>query len=556
MKWMSGQARPFIFSLTLITSLGAILQLSGVGMAIVSKTLIDAAAASQPSQMYRSAIIFIILILVEVLCGAVVSLITSKTSETISNSMRQNFFRQLTLTEWFDISKFHSGDILTRMTSDVGNVSSILVKTLPSIVSLTFLLVASFATLLFYEPTLALLVFMLSPFAIILSRFYGRKLKPLYLKMQEAESIYRSFIHESVQNMLIIKTFCLENNTLNHINELQNNRLKWVLKRSQIGVASNSVLVVSYWLGYFLAFVWGAFSLSKGVATFGMLTAFIQLVGKIQSPFIGLANNLPQIISAMASVDRIMEFEKLQQENNSTIIPELTTAGIEFENISFSYDRDKPVLTNISGKISHGEIAAIVGPSGEGKTTLLRLILSLVQPKSGNLYFVNGLNKYKVCSSTRRFVSYVPQGNTLFSGTIAENLRHGSPNATDKDLEIAAQAACAWDFISELKDGLYTFIGEKGLGLSEGQAQRLAIARALLHKSPILILDEATSALDVNTEFAVLQAIHDHSPGKTCIIVTHRQSVFKICNRIFKIENGHLKNLYNNLIEDSAIEIM
>lgn len=555
LRWVSTQARPFILRVILIIAVDAVLSLSGVGMAILSKTLIDAATTGQMQQMIRTCIAFGIIIIAKLGLRGWISIVTTRTHESLSNHIREKLFSRITQSEWIEFSKYHSGDVLTRMTSDVGAVTGGIISTLTSLISLGVLLVASFITLLWFEPALAVLAFIVGPVSVLLSRFWGRKIKELHVKSQEAESAYRSFMHESLQNMLVIKTFSLEGNSDNRIHELHNERMELILRRSRLGVICNSVLSIGYWLGYSLAFGWGIFNLYQGTTTFGTLTAFLQLVSHVQRPFIGLSHVFPQIISTMASAGRLMEFENMQLEKRDIQSPCWEAAGIVLHNIRFAYEKDKFIVKDVCMQIKPGEITALVGPSGEGKTTLVRIILSLLRPQCGNVYFKSDRDeKVEACASTRSLISYVPQGNTLFSGTIAENLRAGCLDATDIELEAAARAACAWDFIEALPEGLKTKIGERGHGLSEGQAQRIAIARALLRKAPIMIFDEATSALDTRSEMKVLHTIRTLNPVRTCIIITHRPTALKICDRVLRLENGQLTELSEVIISSQASE--
>jgi len=539
-KWMAGQARPFLFPISLTLIIETLLSIANVSMAIISKNLIDGATSKQRDLLITSAILFIVIIVGQVALEAILTLIRARNTEAISNKVRQNIFNHLTQKEWLEFSKYHSGDILTRMTSDVSNITNVFVSTIPDIVSLGVSLIAAFITLLYFEPYLAIVAFVLGPISLIASRLYAGKLKKLNLKVQQSESSNRAFLTEAIQNMTIIKTFCHEKISDKQIGRLQGERLSLVIKRSKLSMAANAILSLSYWVGYLVAFGWGVVGLFKGSTTFGTLTAFIQLISKIQGPFIDLAYSVPQIISAIASTERIMEFESLENEKISSKIPELNIAGIEFENVNFSYDIDKVILKNISTKICEGEIVGIAGPSGEGKTTLIRLILSLLHPSAGKIYITGERERFEVDATSRKLISYVPQGNTLFSGSIVENLRFGCDYATDQEIKEALRLACAWDFVKELQNGFNTIIGERGVGLSEGQAQRLTIARALLRKTPIIIFDEATSALDSNTEIKVLKGIGNLSPFRTCIMITHRASTLSICHHILRLEDGRM----------------
>ena len=541
-KWLGGQVRPFIFLLSIIVIAGTVLSLCGVSMAVISKILVDAAVEGERSRAVRAAILFAVLILIKIGLRAVVSVMSARALEEMSNRMRKRLFVHFSKVVWKDFSKYHSGDVLTRMTSDVGTIAAGLVNVFPSIISLGVQLLAAFVALFIFEPLLAVLAFMLGPAAVLFSRFFGRKLKHIHIKVQEAESTYRSFMHESVQNMLIVKAFCLEKNRTDRVGELQNEKLEWVLRRSRLSAGVSSALSLGYWMGYFLAFGWGALLLAENATTFGTLTAFLQLVEQIQAPFIGLAYTLPRVIGTVASAGRLREFEGLQLEKDGRIAPCWAAAGIRFEDVYFAYERDKPIFRDVSVEIRPGETVALMGLSGAGKTTLVRLLLALIRPESGSVSFTDGgKGAFDVGAAGRSLISYVPQGNTLFSGTVAENLYVGCPDAEDHELESALRWACAWEFVEKLPDGLGTVIGERGLGLSEGQAQRIAIARALLRKVPILILDEATSALDVDTEIKILRNLRSLRPARTCVIITHRPAVLEIGCRILKLEEGSLR---------------
>jgi len=269
--------------------------------------------------------------------------------------------------------------------------------------------------------------------------------------------------------------------------------------------------------------------------TFGTMTAFLQLVGQVQGPLFGFAQSLPSAVAVTASAGRLMELEELPVEIRDEEQSGISNPGILVEEVSFGYKEDTAVLDRFSMEVRPGEVVALVGPSGDGKTTLLRLLLALVSPSQGKVLITGGPSQVEISPATRRLFSFVPQGNTVFSGSIEENLRMGDPDATLEEIEACAEMACAWDFISELPEGMATIIGERGIGLSEGQAQRLAIARGLLRKAPILLLDEVTSALDVETEARVLKAICNSTPSRTCVVVTHRPSVSEVCDRIYEM---------------------
>jgi ABC-type multidrug transport system fused ATPase/permease subunit len=524
-------------------------------MAIASKELIDSAVLGLWRTALAAGAYFIVFIILQIGLQAITSTLTVRTCETMSSNMRYKLFLHLTGVEWVELSKYHSGDILTRMTSDVGIVVDGIMDDLPEIISLCVGLIAAFVTLLAFDPMLAVFAFLLGPVAIVMSYFIGSRFMMIHMKAQESESKYRSYMQECIEHMLILKTFCYEKESGEQIKKLQGDKIYWALQRNRTSVVSNALIAGGYWISYFIAFGWGAYRLYKGTATFGTLTAFLQLIEQVQTPFIGLASTLPQVMSTVGSAERLMEFEKLPMEQYSCVESGFNIERISMNNVSFEYNENNPVLKNITTEILPGEIIGIIGASGEGKTTLIHLVMSLLQPGKGEIYLQGGhKNSVIANASIRSLVSYVPQGNTLFSGSISYNLLIGSPEATEEEQIVALRGADAWEFIEKLPNQLNSVIGERGVGLSEGQAQRIAIARALLRKTPILILDEATSALDIATEQRVLQTIINLSPKRTCIIITHRPSILNICQRVWKLNNGNVVELSENVNAALAIE--
>jgi len=554
-RWMTDQVWPFILSFASIILLEAVLSLFGVSIAVLSKNFIDTATQGQRDKVIWNIIIFVISIFINIGSQILLTPLTARTQEKISNNIRRRIFAHLMKSDWRDFSKYHSGDILTRLTRDIGIMVNVFMNVIPDIVSLIVKFAAAFITLYYYEPILALSAFALSPAALIFSRIFGHKIKKFHRKMQETEATYRALINESVQNLLIIKSFGLEDKNVENLEGIQGEMVGLAFKKGRLNSRTNAVLNLGYWTGYFLALSLGVMRFSEGKASFGTLAAFIQLVGQVQGPFISLAYCYPRLVSAWASAERLMDIEKMKTENVEENSPSWSAAGIKFSHVSFSYNNEKDVLKDVSFQIAEGELAAIAGPSGDGKTTMVRLILSFIKPQSGRVCFTGSTGEeLSAGASTRCLASYVPQGNTLFSGTIADNLRFGYPEATVEDMKTALEGACALKFVELLPQGIDTVIGERGLGLSEGQAQRLSIARALLRKAPILILDEATSSLDVVTEKNVLQTIAklDHSP--TCLVITHRTTALQICNRIFKLNEGQLVEYCHGTMEAAASE--
>lgn len=543
-RWLTQCMKGKWGALSGIILLNVVISLSGAALAVASKQVIDHAVQSSMRLSGVYAIAFALILILQLGLSSLLTLRTVRLRETVANDLQHRFMDRLYRTEWSAAGKYHSGDLLTHLTSDAANVTDGLINTLPNIIALIVQFAAAFLTLLYFDKTLALFAFVLGPVSVLISWYIGRKLKRMQHQIQSAESRYRSLLHECIQNLLIVKTFENEQNSLEKVQASQQNRLFWILKRTRFNAAADLTMGIGYRLGFFLAFIWGAFRISTGAASFGMFTAFLQLVGQIQGPLEGLARTFPVLIAMITSAERLIVFQQLQPEAKKELpssVDKESLSELRMEHVAYSYESSKPILTDVNLRIKPGELVALIGTSGEGKTTLLRLLLALLEPQSGNISII-GKNRepLRLSADTRSYFSYVPQGNTLFSGTIEGNLRIGNPAATDEEIRAALDTACASSFIEKLPHGIHTVIGEHGSGLSEGQAQRIAIARALLRPAPILLLDEATSALDMDTEWAVLQNIRNAEPPRTCIAITHRLSVFDVCDHIYRLSGGVL----------------
>lgn len=526
----------------LLIIIGVISSLTTVFVALESKKLFDSAQYGKIDQLIHSGLAIIGIVLLQTILQSATTVYSSKISTLLVNSLRRKLFEKLSKSHWLDFSKFHSGDLLTRMTSDIDTVVNGVISVIPGMISLFFSLCASIVVLVIFDPLLALFAFILGPLSILFTRLFSNKLSQYHLKIQETESKIRGFIQECLKNMPIIKSFSLEDQNSSVLSGFQKEKLGWIIKRSRINAVSSAVLSLGYWLGFLLAMLWGSMQLSKGKATFGTITVYLQLVGQIQAPFVGLAYSIPQAIVMYASAGRLIKLYELKDENTPNEVLKWNSAGILADGVEFRYDEETVVLKNASFDIKPGELIAVIGASGEGKTTLIRLLLSLLKPSKGVLYYYNPVTNEKINAdtATRSLASYVPQGNTLFSGTIAENVMLGNKKASAEEMIKALKDACIWDFIDSLPDKANTVLGENGYGLSEGQAQRISIARALLSKKPVLILDEATSALDSETELEVLRSIASIRPSPTCIIITHRKAALEFCSRILRIENSSI----------------
>lgn len=556
-KWILSHAKPVIPFLIFTTVISSASSLISVYNTLISKSLIDNAIGGNTSQVIKYLIIMISITLGMMLLNPITSLLSTHASTKLNQNIQNKMFEHIEYSSWLEQSKFHSVSLLTRITSDVATISSTLLSTIPNIISILVTLLASFSTLIYLAPSIAIIAIFIGPFLVLVSRYFSKKLKDLYKKAQEEDVKYRAFIQESVQNIMIVKTFCMEKINMDRLIQIQNNKYNIAMKNTKLSAMTGLAMSLCSNLAYFTIFCWGALNISTGVTTYGTFTAMLQLYGKVQSPFSSLASMFPGLISTIAAAERLMELEEIPLEKSSKkevidfINPEIT-----FEDVSFEYKKGIKIINDINLTIPYGETIAFVGPSGEGKTTLIRLILALINPSNGKVYLKENNKKDSFNRDYRNLISYIPQGNTLFSGTIEDNLRYGNFEATEEEIYEALKNACALDFVNELENGIETVIGEKATGISEGQAQRLAIARSFLRKKPILILDEATSALDPETEVSVLKSVKSLPHKPTCIIITHRPSALNICHRIIRLEKGHLKQVSKESILEVATELV
>ena len=556
-KWILSHAKPVIPFLIFTTVISSASSLISVYNTLISKSLIDNAIGGNTSQVIKYLIIMISITLGMMLLNPITSLLSTHASTKLNQNIQNKMFEHIEYSSWLEQSKFHSVSLLTRITSDVATISSTLLSTIPNIISILVTLLASFSTLIYLAPSIAIIAIFIGPFLVLVSRYFSKKLKALYKKAQEEDVKYRAFIQESVQNIMIVKTFCMEKINMDRLIQIQNNKYNIAMKNTKLSAMTGLAMSLCSNLAYFTIFCWGALNNTTGVTTYGTFTAMHQLYGKVKSPFSSLASMFPGLISTIAAAERLMELEEIPLEKSSEkevidfINPEIT-----FEDVSFEYKKGIKIINDINLTIPYGETIAFVGPSGEGKTTLIRLILALINPSSGKVYLKENNKKDSFNRDYRNLISYVPQGNTLFSGTIEDNLRYGNFEATEEEIYEALKNACALDFVNELENGIKTVIGEKATGISEGQAQRIAIARSFLRKKPILILDEATSALDPETEVSVLKSVKSLPHKPTCIIITHRPSALNICHRIIRLEKGHLKQVSKESILEVATELV
>ena len=451
--------------------------------------------------------------------------------------LRLAIFSQLFNRRLFEANDIHSGDVTSRMAKDIDAVSETLAVQLPQVVVMTIQLVGAFLLMRWFDSRLAWALILITPLAIIIGKYISHRLKRITLSIREDESRIMARIQESVELNVVLRALQGERWMQDRVEELQDRQTANYIRRSRFMVFSRFALGCTFGLGYMLAFVWGAYGLRTGAITFGVMTSFLQLVGQIQQPILSLLGAFPSIIYSTASIDRLKEMEHGEEKQpcDGEDITTRTLLGIRMDNVTFRYAKgDREVMSNFSHDFRPGTKTAILGTTGAGKTTLFRLILNFIQPDSGEVTFYgNGFN-HAADKSMRKNVVFVPQGNTLISGTIRNNLLMAKPDASDEELHTALHTSCA-DFVFDLPQGIDTVLSEHGGGLSEGQAQRIAIARGLLRPGAVFLLDEISSALDEDTERELFSRLFAARPSTTILLITHRKKVASLCDERLEI---------------------
>lgn len=521
--------------------INAVLGLLDVAVSLSSvwavKHAIDVASHVAEGSIYMAVSLMALLIL----CGFAINIAAVWVRNILGikaqNRMQQRMLDRILRSEWHGKEKRHSGDVLNRLEFDVNNVVSFLTETIPSTLSVVALFLGSFCYLFSMDPVLAALIVFMLPLFILTSKVYVGHMRKLSRMVRNSDSKVQSVLQETIQHRMLIKTLEKDRAMVDRLENMQSELRHNVVRRTKFSVVSNLILNFGFALGYLVAFLWSALRMSAGTLTFGGMTAFLQLVSKIQGPARNLTKLVPAFVSVFTAAERLMELEEnpLEEQGESVYMDNGSGGvGIRLDNVSYAYDdADKNVINNLSFDFKPHTCTAILGETGAGKTTLVRLVLALMYPTAGGVYIYNNVVTYRMSPLMRCNIVYVPQGNTLLSGTIRDNLRMGRLDATDDEMFDALDKACA-GFVKELPDGLDTNCAEAGGGLSEGQAQRIAIARALLRKGSVMIFDEATSALDPETERTLLDnLLHDHS--HTIIFITHRPAVVDYCDQVLRM---------------------
>ena len=559
LRWIGGYGKQYLWAIGWYILLGILGTVITLAASIVSKDIIDIVTGHETGYVVRVAVLYVAMQLSSIVLKAVTGRISARVQLRVSQELRADIFKRIMRAQWEPLSKYHSGDLLTRSSRDADTVANSIISWVPSLTINWLQFIGTFVILFWFDKTLALLALASAPVTLLMSGFLVKRMRKQSQRLRQIGSETAAFHAEAFRNIQFIKAFHATeaySDKLNHIHEKQKAAF---LDHNRLSVLTSSLMSLMGMIVGGICFLWGAYRLWSNHITFGEMTLFLQLSGSLSGAFGALISLVPAAITAATAAGRIMELTVLPTEEltHQTQIDEIlqagATVGIQAENVDFSYHKRKEIFRNVQFRAEPGEIVAVVGPSGGGKTTFLRLLLGMIPAQAGSIQLISeGLPALHVSPSTRRLFAYVPQDNTLFSGTIAENLRISNPDASDEMLEEALKIACAYHFVSALPDGLYSRVGESGDGLSKGQIQRISIARALLSDAPILLLDEATSALDVKTEQKLLENIQRSQKGHTCIVTTHKQSVLSISQRAYLIQDQTVTPAENSILQKIA----
>ena len=549
-KWIFGYSKKYKWAIALYTVVGILSSTFGLGASVLTKYMIDIIVNRKINQVWLLAFLMIFSTIFSVVFSSIVSRLSAKISIYVNNDIQANIFDKIMDAEWLALNNYKSGDLLNRFSNDIKSVASNAVNWLPDLIIQIYTFIATFVVICYYDVTMALIAFLSAPFLLVSGRYILKKLQVHKKKVLEVNSGMMSFEVEAFYNVDTIKSFGIMDHYHEKLKKWQKKYADSNLDYNLFAIKSNVWMQILTSMVSFVAFAYCLFRLWSGNITYGTMTLFLQQRSKLSANFDSLVKTIPNMVNSAVAAHRVREAAELPKEQHNPEEAEKLEAvsgeglTIQMRDVCFSYVENQNVLKDSLFVARPNEIVALVGPSGEGKTTILRMILGLIHPESGEavLIAVDG-TKMQMNADVRRLFSYVPQGNTLLSGTIAENMRLVKQNASEEEIIEALKIACAWDFVRKIPGGIHGTLGERGKGVSEGQAQRIAIARAILRDAPILLLDEATSALDVETERKVLKNIMKQRPNKTCIVSTHRPSVLNMCQRVYRILDTKITEL-------------
>ena len=544
LSWILKSSRHQFFNIIILAVVYGVNAFIGVYNTVYARDLVDAAVkgvqGGSLDEVVYYALVFFGITVIQIATLILARNYSFKVSAKLKIELQNQLFRSIMMKEYGDISAYHTGELMNRINNDVVVVTNAVVSIVPNLFFIIVKIIGVFYILITIDVVFALIFVAGGLLVVFAASLFKPVTKRMHKEVQEKEGVVRSFMQEGLGSLLMIKTFDAQDKMSETVSGLQDDSYNSQRKRNIFSIITGTGISAMFTFAYVWGLSWGAYQLFYGAISYGVLMQITSLVAQIRSPIQSISNIFPTYFNALASAERIMEIENLPDEpmlNSDVDTDELydRMEAIRFDDISFAFDRDS-VLESTSLTVGKGEFVAIEGISGIGKSTLMKLLLSVYKPKSGSIYIETPDGNYTVDKSLRKLFAYVPQGNFLLSGTLGENIAFVAPEATEEDIMAAARIACADGFIRELPKGLDTVIAERGGGLSEGQVQRVAIARALLTKAPVILLDEATSALDEETEISLLQNLRELQ-NKTCILISHKKAARAICDKTVTIAN-------------------
>lgn len=550
-RWILRTIRPFWMQVAAMMLCHLAVAACAIAFVYVSKVMVDNATAMFAAQaagaaetvgtiwtnLGKWACAMIGIVVFRILLNSLRSYIQTKTDVKLRNRLRSRMFDQLLNTRHENSASLHTGDLVNRVFEDVRVVASAVSVSLPNTIGSCIQFAAALIFLLILDLRLAIVIAVILPVGIIGGKYITYRLRSLTHNIRNSDSKVQVHIQESIQHKTVIQTMDYVDNSSSELIDLQSDLYGNELKRVRFSIAARIIMALCMSGGHAIVFLWGVFGISTGAVTYGMMTAFLQLVSQLQRPLLEMSSSVPSLIHAIASVDRIIEIEDIPRDKADEARHLAGVPGIKIENVTYAYpESDTEIFTDFSHNFLPGSRTAIVGPTGIGKSTLIRLLLALLTPKKGSITIYDN-EEIPISASTRCNLVYVPQGNSLFSGTIRENLQMGDPQATDEKMWWALETSAA-DFVKELPSGLDSPCFEAGVGLSEGQAQRVAIARALLRPGKVLLLDEFSSALDTQTEDILMERLTKALPDRTMIFITHRERIIEFCDSVLRLSKN------------------
>lgn len=553
-------ARRHMKSILTYTVLGFAGTIGGLVSSLVSKDLVDIITGHNTGELLKTFVMTVAASLFTMLISQFASYVSSVISIKVANDIKADIFDVIMKTEWEEVSKFHSGELMARWSGDSAIVSSGILTQFPSLLISLFRLISALYMVVKYDASFAVIALLSVPVSLICSQKSLGRMQRANQATYATSTRMSSFQQETFTNIQTVKAFDLLPQYTRRLRRLQSAYVESQKKYQKTSNLNSMILSLAAMATNYMSYSWGIYRVWTGAISYGTLTMFLTLSSTLTGAMNTLIKFVPNTVALVNSVLRIMELESLPKEDYSqqetvrkfAAEHEADGVGLCVREVTYAYGKGENVLEKVSFEAYPHEVIALVGPSGEGKTTILRYLLSIIRPQSGQGYLCQGNKRTEITltASVRQLMAYVPQGNTMFSGSIADNMRNVKEDATDEEIIEALKLACAWDFVNKLPQGIYSQIQERGGGFSEGQAQRLSIARALLRKSPILLLDEATSALDMHTEKMVLHNIMQDEYPRTTVVTTHRPSVLRQCNRVYSIHNRQCHKLTEEEIKE------